>query len=143
MLSGVYNSQPSWVYCLVSTDQLNVPFNAIFPQTQPKYCLLLTVLVLTCPKLSLFYSTLHFHSCKINKVAGKHKTFRTPLFPTAPFSSNHTVNHCKNTPGMQLCNCTYLTFIFFIHSFITSYLAYFNSIIFLGHLYCVGSLGQL
>lgn len=34
MLASIYNSEPSWVYHLVSTDQFNVPFNAIFPQTQ-------------------------------------------------------------------------------------------------------------
>lgn len=113
MLSGVHHSQPSWVYRLVSTDKLNIPFNASFPQTQPKYYLLLTVLLLTYPNLSLFHSTLHLHSCKINRVADKNKTFRTPLFSTIPFSSNHAINCCQNTPGLQLCNCTYLTFIFY------------------------------
>lgn len=111
MLSAV--AQPSWVYSLVSTDQLKVPFNTIFPQTQPKCCLLLTVLLLSYPKLSLFHSTLHLHSCKINRVAGKNKTFRTLLFSTTAFSSNHAVTCCQNTPGWQLCNCTYLAFIFY------------------------------
>lgn len=98
MLSGVHDSQSFWIYHLASTDQLNVPFKAILSQKQPKYCLPLTLLLLAYSKHSLFHPTLHLHYCKINRVVGKNKTFRIPLFSPIPFNSNHEISCCQHIP---------------------------------------------